>query len=61
MEPYQIIEETIVDLVSSFLYYDRKGDSDLPIGYIEKAIKEGEITADEIVHIFSRYLTDAID
>lgn len=31
------------DLVSCFLYYDRKADEDLPLGVIDSAVKENEI------------------
>lgn len=41
------------DLVTDFLYYDRKEDEDLPMGAIQKALQENEITADEIVNKFS--------
>jgi hypothetical protein len=37
------------DTVSRLLYYDRKEDSQLPLGAIEKAITKGEISVDEIV------------
>jgi hypothetical protein len=47
------IENTIKDLVSSFLYYDRKEDEELPVGEIERALDEGEITVDEIIKIFA--------
>jgi len=52
----EIIENTIEDLVSDFLYYDRKEDEELPKGEIEKAIKEGIITKEEIVNKFSKIL-----
>lgn len=45
---------TVEDLVSSFLYYDRKEDEDLPRGAIEEAIEAGEITAEEIVATFKK-------
>lgn len=40
------------DLVSDFLYYDRKEDEDLPRGAIEEAVRAGEVTVDEIVEKF---------
>jgi Ca2+-binding EF-hand superfamily protein len=52
----QIIETTIDDLVSNFLYYDRKEDEDLPRGEIEAAVAAGEITKDEIVERFRKEL-----
>jgi hypothetical protein len=47
---------TIQDTVSSFMYYDRKEDEDLPRGAIEQAIKDGIITIDEIVQEFETEL-----
>jgi len=47
------IKNTISDLVSNFLYYDRKEDEDLPVGAIEKAVKSGEITKEEIISQFT--------
>lgn len=46
----------ISDLVSNFLYYDRKEDEDLPKGAIDKAVKRGEITVDEMVQAFREEL-----
>lgn len=48
----QLIIDTIDDLVSSFLYYDRKEDEDLPRDEIEDAVKSGEITVDEMSECF---------
>lgn len=51
-----IILNCIDDLVSKLLYYDRKDDEDLPLGEIEKALKNKEITVDEIVEKFKSTL-----
>jgi hypothetical protein len=40
------------DLAGRFLYYDRKEDSEFPVGSIEEAIDNGEVTLDEIVEVF---------
>ncbi len=56
----QEILNTVDDLVSSFLYYDRKEDEDLPLGKIEKAINDGTITEVEIVHQFAVCLAKGI-
>jgi hypothetical protein len=40
------------DLVGRFLYYDRKEDSEFPVGAIEEAIDSGEVSLDEIVEVF---------
>ena len=42
----------IEDLVKDFLYYDRREDEDLPVGEIERAVRDGEITVDEMVSAF---------
>ena len=51
-----IILNTVDDLVSDFLYYDRKEDENLPRGSIEKAIKKGKISVKEIVDHFESQL-----
>jgi len=48
----EIILDTITDLVSNFLYYDRKEDEELPRGFIESAIESGSVTVDELVSKF---------
>jgi hypothetical protein len=45
------------DLAGRFLYYDRKEDSEFPVGSIEEAIDNGEVTLDEIVEVFRTELT----
>lgn len=45
------------DLMSNFLFYDRKEDEDLPVDAIEEAIINGEITTEEILDVFRRNLT----
>lgn len=50
------IETTLDDLVSNFLYYDRKEDEELPRGEIEAAVAAGEITVDEMVERFAKGL-----
>jgi hypothetical protein len=52
----ELILGNVEDLVADFLYYDRKEDEELPRGAIEQAIREGVITADEIVAEFGRCL-----
>lgn len=52
----QLILTHVDDLVSDFLYYDRKEDEDLPKGSIQEAVLAGEITADEIVATFRECL-----
>ncbi len=52
----ELIELTVMDLVSRFLYYDRKEDEDLPEGEIQKALHNNEITFQEIVTTFKEEL-----
>lgn len=52
----QHIEDTASDTMSRFIYYDRKEDEDLPVGHIEEAVKNGEISIDEIMSIFKKSL-----
>lgn len=46
------ILDTVAQMTANFLYYDRKEDSDLPVGAIEQAIASGVVTKDEIVAVF---------
>jgi len=56
-----LIFDTISDLVIDFLYYDRKEDEELGPGSIENAIKEGQITKEEIVKFFSDKLSERLE
>lgn len=47
--------------VSDILYYDRKHDEELPVGYIEDAIKRGEFTIDEFVDGFADKLYETLE
>jgi hypothetical protein len=47
-----LILATLSDLVSDFLYYDRKEDKSLPRGAIEEAIRADEISVPEIATTF---------
>jgi hypothetical protein len=59
-EKKQLILNNIQDLVTDFLWYDRKEDDDLPPEAIEDAIKEGTITIDEMVEEFKKHLTNSL-
>lgn len=48
----------IHDLVSDFTYYNRKNDEDLSSEDLQKAVKEGEITIDEMVEEFKKQLIE---
>lgn len=52
----EIILNTISDLCSNFLYYDRKEDEELSIEQLEDAVESGEITIDEMVEKFRENL-----
>lgn len=53
MSRRQTILGVIEDLVGKFLYYDRKESESLPLGEIEKAVMEGEITVEEMTEKFA--------
>lgn len=52
----QIIINTITDLCSNFLYYDRKEDRQLSAKQLNKAVKDRVITVDEMVAEFRKHL-----
>lgn len=56
--------ETIInaskDLMADFLYYSRKEDEDLPVSSIEGAIKNDEISIEEILAIFKKELESSV-
>lgn len=54
------VDAEICDHVSRFLYYDRKEDEYLPRGALEKAIEDGDITVDEIVEAFAKWLRQGL-
>lgn len=57
----QIILNVISDLVSDFVYYDRKEDDYLPRDSIENAVLSGQITVDEMVEQFRKSLTESLE
>jgi hypothetical protein len=54
----QLVLDTISDLCSDFLYYDRKDDDELDIETLNRIVKTGEITIDEMVFAFRKHLED---
>lgn len=56
----QKILDTISDLCSNFLYYDRKEDEELSAAQLNEAVKSGEITIDEMVNAFRQHLEQTI-
>lgn len=61
MERRQRILNEIDRMMSRFLYYDRKEDDELPVGAIEEAIRNREITRSEILLVINEVLTKAIE
>lgn len=61
MDVRQHIMGTVDDLVAGLLYYDRKGDEDLPSGAIEAAIKDGDVTVDDMVARFKGALEEGLE
>lgn len=55
-----LILETVSDLATMFLYYDRKEDDDLSMGVIEQSIINGDITVDEIVNRFKTNIEKSV-
>ena len=48
----ELILGTIKDLVSDFMYYERREDEQLPRGAIEEAIGAGEVSPEEMAQAF---------
>ena len=56
----ELIMDTVDDLVSNFLYYDRKEDELLPRGSIGAAIDAGELSTRDIAERFQVTLIDSL-
>lgn len=52
----QHVAAAIDTMMSKLLYYDRKGDDDLPGRAIEAALLSGEVTVDEILEVVKETL-----
>jgi len=57
----ELILNTVEDLVSDFLYYDRKEDEELEVGMIEKAIVQNNITVNEITDHFKNLINENLN
>lgn len=55
------ILSTISDLCSDFLFYDRKEDESLSVKQLNRAVKSGEITIDEMVAEFRKHLENTFN
>ncbi|MFA6234678.1 MAG: hypothetical protein WC824_10910 [Bacteroidota bacterium] len=52
-----ILQAIVSDLVSNFLYYDRKGSGEWPrVGELEDAVREGAFSEEELVGYFREAL-----
>lgn len=63
MEPDELKDHIlgyIPDMISDFLYYDRKEDEELPLNMIENAIKSGALSTKDIVDRFQKELERGI-
>ena len=60
MTSKKVVLDTISDLITNFLYYNRKEDEDLPVGSIESMVIDGEITIEEILQAFEKELREAL-
>ncbi len=49
------------DMISGFLYYDRKEDDNLPLGAIEEAITRKKLTMDEMTQRFRDALQESVE
>ncbi len=56
-----IIEDTVKDAVTNFMYYDRKEDQELPVGAIEESIRSGAVSTDWIVDRFRYWLQNSVE
>ena len=59
-ETKELIFGSVGDLVSNFLYYNRKEDEDLPVGKIEELIGDKTISIDDLVERFRQALLENI-
>lgn len=55
------ILDYVSDTVADLLYYDRKECEVLKVGDIEKAIRDGLITVDEMAEKFKEHLIKAVE
>lgn len=60
MNKRELILITIQDSVTDLLYYDRKEDEELFVGDIDELVKNGDITIEEMVAEFDKYLRSGL-
>jgi hypothetical protein len=56
-----LILMTIDDMVANFIFYDRKEDEELPRDALERAVRDGVVTVDEIVDRFKTKLVAGLN
>lgn len=57
----QDILDIVTDLVSDFLFYDRKEDEECALGAIEKCVADGVLTIEDLVEQFEAQLYFCMD
>ena len=54
----ELLKNALTDLVSKFLYYDRKEDEELTIEDVENLINTELISKQELISLFDELLTN---
>lgn len=54
----QLILAKIADLCSDFVFYNRKSDEELSSDQLKEAVRNGDISIDEMVAEFKKHLTE---
>ena len=54
MSSKELVISAFVYSISGFIYYDRKEDNELPRGAVQEAIKNGDITIEELQLILAK-------
>jgi hypothetical protein len=59
-EKKELFLAIIEDVISDYLYYDRKNDDDLSIGDVNGLIESGCVTIDDVIDKFTTYLKECL-
>lgn len=57
----KLILDTVSDLGGDFMYYNRKHDEQLPLGMIQKGVRIGAVSINEIVDRFRAEVAKGIE
>lgn len=57
----EILSNVIQDLVSNFVYYDRKSDEDLNVDQLQNFFNSDHMALDKCVSLFKKHLEDKIN